>query len=61
VSATVTPAERITPEMIEAGAQIVWLRFDDLLPYGSEVGRWAAIEVFRAMQAARLRSAQSDR
>ena len=51
----------ITPEMIEAGAQAVWQRFDDLVPYGSETGRWVAIEVFRAMQAARLRSEETGR
>jgi hypothetical protein len=63
VSDTVTTAalaERITPEMIEAGAQIVWRNFDDLIPFGSETGRWTAVEVFRAMEAARHRTARTE-
>ena len=49
--------DEITAEMIEAGAQVVWKQFDDLVPHGSEIGRWTAIEVFQAMEAARLRPA----
>jgi hypothetical protein len=43
----------ITPEMIEAGADIIWRAFGDVLPYGSELGRTTATEVFEAMQSAR--------
>lgn len=44
----------ITPEMIEAGADIIWRAFGDVLPYGSELGRVTAAEVFEAMRAASL-------
>jgi hypothetical protein len=40
----------ITPEMIEAGANVIWSLFSDVLSPGSESGREAAIEVFRAMK-----------
>jgi hypothetical protein len=39
----------ITPEIIEAGADVIWTFFYDVLPLGSETGREAAIAVYRAM------------
>jgi len=54
-------ATEITSEMIEAGAQVVWQHFEDLIPYDSETGRWAAIEVFRAMEATRFQPEEADR
>ncbi len=41
-----------TPEMIEAGADIIWTHFYDVMPRGSDTGRAAAREVYRAMQLA---------
>jgi hypothetical protein len=52
--------DEVTPEMIEAGAQVVWRNFDDLIPFGSETGRWTAVQVFRAMEAARRLQARTD-
>jgi hypothetical protein len=50
---TVQGAEiEITPEMIEAGADIIWRQFYDVMPRGSDTGRVAAREVYRAMQSA---------
>lgn len=44
---------KITPEMIEAGARVIWLAFTDVMPWGSETARGLAGEVFRAMTQAR--------
>ena len=40
---------KITPEMIEAGAEILYRHFGDVLPYESSLGLVAAAEVFEAM------------
>ena len=39
----------VTPEMIEAGARVLWERFDMAITFGSQTGRDVAAEVFRAM------------
>lgn len=39
----------VTPEMIEAGAEVVWSSFSDTMPYGSESARSVAHQVYRAM------------
>jgi hypothetical protein len=39
----------ITPAMIEAGADVVWRYFYDVMVYGNESGRELAIAVFQAM------------
>lgn len=39
----------ITPEMIEAGAEIMWAALDDVVAYGSDTGRMWAKLVFEAM------------
>jgi hypothetical protein len=44
----------IAPEMIEAGADIIWTHFYDVLSRGSESGRVAAVAVYQAMEKARL-------
>jgi hypothetical protein len=36
-------SEEITPAMIEAGADIIWSRFDDVFAYGSSTGQALAI------------------
>ena len=38
----------ITPEMTEAGAEVMWRALDGFSPYGSDVGRHWAAEVFAA-------------
>ena len=43
---------KVTPEMIEAGAEIIWTHFYDVMPRGSDTGRVAAREVYLAMQRA---------
>lgn len=43
------PATEITPEMIEAGADVVWRYFNDVLP-DPTFGRETAIAVFEAME-----------
>ena len=40
---------KITPEMIEAGADVIWRGFGDVMPYGSALGREMALEVYQAM------------
>ena len=47
--ATADAEIEITPEMIEAGADVIWTFFYDVLPLGSETGREAAIAVYQAM------------
>jgi hypothetical protein len=42
----------ITPEMIEAGAEVIWRSFGDTIPYQSEFARCVADEVYRAMKEA---------
>ena len=39
----------ITPEMIEAGAKIVWEIFDEVISWGSETGRDVARRAYLAM------------
>jgi hypothetical protein len=43
----------ITPEMIEAGATVIWSAFCDSIAHGSETGRAVATEVYRAMSSLR--------
>jgi hypothetical protein len=40
----------IFPEMIEAGADIIYSHFSDVMSRGSGSGRETATEVYRAMQ-----------
>lgn len=42
----------ITPRMIQAGADVIWRQFGDVLSYGSSTGLTVASEVFEAMVAA---------
>jgi hypothetical protein len=42
--------QRDTPEMIEAGADIIWRAFGDVVAYGSGTGRDVAVEVYQAMR-----------
>jgi hypothetical protein len=42
-----------TPEMIEAGAEVIWTHFNDVISRGSDSGRAAASQVYQAMQEAR--------
>jgi hypothetical protein len=44
------PEIAVTPEMIEAGAKVIWNYFFDVTMYGSGIGREAAAEVYRAMR-----------
>jgi hypothetical protein len=44
------PEDEITSAMVEAGAEVIWLCFSDVLARGSETGREMAIEVYRAMR-----------
>jgi len=39
----------ITPEMITAGAEVIWGYFYDVMVYGDESGRELALKVFQAM------------
>ena len=39
----------VTPEMIEAGADVIYDRFDDVITRPSSAAPDVAIEVFRAM------------
>lgn len=50
--APVTESE-VTPEMIEAGAEVIWRCFDETLPYGSSFGERVAVLVYRAMDDSR--------
>ena len=43
----------ITPEMVKAGAEVIWSSFDESEPWGSSHGPNVAISVFLAMCAAR--------
>jgi hypothetical protein len=47
------PADKIeiTPEMIEAGAEVMWDALEGLVTYGSDTGREWAKRVFVAMAA----------
>ena len=52
-----TPAEgevEITPEMVRAGAEVIWRCFGDVVPYGSSTGDSVATQVFQAMTSARV-------
>ncbi len=40
---------KITPEMIEAGADVVWRAFGDIMSFGNETGGATAVVVFLAM------------
>jgi hypothetical protein len=42
----------ITPAMLEAGADIIWRGFGDIISYGSDFGRELALKVFQAMSLA---------
>jgi hypothetical protein len=50
------PETEISPEMIEAGADIIWTYFYDAAPRGSEIGRETAIAVYQAMENLRRRA-----
>lgn len=39
----------ITPEMITAGAEVIYRCFDGTIPYGSSYGERVAVLVYRAM------------
>jgi hypothetical protein len=39
----------ITPAMIEAGANVIWRDFGDVIVFGSDVAREVASRVFAAM------------
>jgi hypothetical protein len=39
----------ITPAMVEAGANIIWRDFGDVIVFGSDVARDVASRVFEAM------------
>jgi hypothetical protein len=45
------PADEIeiTPEMIEAGAEVIWAALDGVVAFGSDTGRMWARLVFEAM------------
>jgi len=45
------PEIEITPEMIKAGAEVIWECFDDSIPYGSSQAEAVAVLVYRAMRA----------
>ena len=38
-----------SPEMIRAGAEIIWRCFDETIPWGSSFGEHVAAQVFEAM------------
>jgi hypothetical protein len=42
----------VTPAIIQAGADIIWRGFGDVISYGSDLGRELALEVFEAMSLA---------
>ena len=44
-------APQVTPEMLAAGAEVLYRWFHEVLPYESSLGRLAANEVWTAMQA----------
>lgn len=41
----------VTPEIIQAGADVLWSRFSDVLSPPSETALDVAVEVYRAMAA----------
>ncbi len=43
----------IIPEIIDAGADVIWRAFDGTIPHGSSYGGHVATLVFQAMCAAR--------
>jgi len=43
----------VTPEMIEAGAEVIYRCFDGAIPYGSSFGERVAALVYQAMRALR--------
>ncbi len=43
------PEINVTPEMVEAGARVIWTYFSDAVLPQSDSAREAAIEVFRVM------------
>ena len=45
----------VTPEMIRAGAEIVWAVSDEVIAFGSCLGLTVALEVYRAMELAKER------
>jgi hypothetical protein len=47
------PNIEITPEMIEAGADLIWRHFGDVVAYGGGLVPELASEVYRAMARAR--------
>jgi hypothetical protein len=49
------PEIEATPAMIEAGAEIVWTYFDEVIAWGSPSGRDLASRVFAAMDSLRER------
>jgi hypothetical protein len=44
------PEVKITPEMLEAGADVIQRAFNDVIPWGSETAHEAAIAVYQAME-----------
>ena len=48
-----TDTIEITPEMIRAGAEVVWVAFDEVIAFGSSLGSTVALEVYRAMEQAK--------
>ena len=44
------PEIEVTPAMIEAGAEVVWAYFDEVIAWGSPSGRDLAKRVFAAME-----------
>jgi hypothetical protein len=38
-----------SPEMIRAGAEVIWQCFDETIPWGSSFGEHVAQQVFEAM------------
>ena len=48
------PGVEITPAMIEAGAEVIWSSFNDIMVWGSAEARGVATAVFEAMSEAAL-------
>jgi hypothetical protein len=42
----------VTPEMVEAGAEVIWRELGDIIPYRNSFGRDLALWVFQAMSRA---------
>lgn len=51
--------DEVTPAMIEAGGEVIYRWFGDVITRSSETGRDLAIEVYLAMKNAQDRSAQT--